>query len=141
MNVQQNRWSPSDGWAGPEADPRAQLLLVFGERASLAVPALGASLSERWPTATIIGCSTAGQIMGAEVFDSGVAATAVRFAHTTVRAATAAVTAAGSAAAGAALATALAGPDLVHVIVISEGLDINGEVLVRGLGENLVSNF
>lgn len=137
MNVQQNRWSPSDGWAGPEADPRAQLLLVFGERASLAVPALGASLSERWPTATIIGCSTAGQIMGAEVFDSGVAATAVRFAHTTVRAATAAVTAAGSAAAGAALATALAGPDLVHVIVISEGLDINGEALVRGLGENL----
>ncbi len=31
----------------------------------------------------------------------------------------------------------IAGPDLVHVLVISEGLDINGEALVRGLGEHL----
>jgi len=49
------------------------------------------------------------------------------------------VTADGSAAAGAALAQALAAPDLVHVLVISEGLDINGEALVRGLGEKLPS--
>lgn len=136
METQQNRWSDK-GWTGPEADPGAQLLLVFGDRASLVLPALGVTLAQRWPAATVIGCSTAGQIIGDEVFDAGVATTAIRFEHTTVRAATAPVTAASSATAGAALAKALAGPDLIHVIVISEGLDINGEALVRGLGENL----
>jgi hypothetical protein len=47
------------------------------------------------------------------------------------------VTAAGSAAAGAALARQLAGEGLAHVLILSEGLDINGEALVRGLGETL----
>ena len=137
MKVQQSRWSDSAGWSAPQADTGAQLVLVFGERVSIANPKLGTDLTGRWPGATIIGCSTAGQICGTEVFDAGVVATAIRFEHTEVRAATAPVTAADSAAAGAALAHTLADPELVHVIVISEGLDINGEALVRGLGENL----
>ena len=84
-----------------------------------------------------VGCSTAGQILGTEVFDDGAVATAVRFEHTDVRVATTPVTAAQSAAAGAALAVQLAAPNLVHVLILSEGLDINGESLVRGLGEKL----
>ena len=137
MKVQQSRWSDSAGWSAPQADTGAQLVLVFGDRVSIANPRLGTDLAGRWPGATIIGCSTAGQICGTEVFDAGVVATAIRFEHTEVRAATAPVTAADSAAAGAALAHTLADPELVHVIVISEGLDINGEALVRGLGEKL----
>ncbi len=39
--------------------------------------------------------------------------------------------------AGVVLAGRLARPDLVHVLVLSEGLDINGEALVRGLRERL----
>ncbi len=139
MKVQQTHWSADGGWTGPGPDTAAQLLLAFGDRASLVVPQLVADLAARWPAATILGCSTAGQIGGTDVFDAGVVATAVRFEHTAVRAAMVPVTAAGSAAAGAALAQTLAAPDLVHVIVISEGLDINGEALVRGLGENLPS--
>lgn len=137
MKVQQTRWSEGGGWTGADAALGAQLVLVFGDRASLVDPRLGPDLAARWPGATILGCSTAGQISGTEVFDAGVVATAVQFEHTQVRATTAPVTAAGSASAGAAIAQSLAAPDLVHVIVISEGLDINGEALVRGLGENL----
>jgi len=137
VKVQQSRWSEGDGWTGSGAAVAAQLVLVFGNRASLIHPRLGPDLQARWPGATILGCSTAGQISGTEVFDAGVVATAVQFEHTQVRPASAPVTAADSAAAGATLAKALAAPDLVHVIVISEGLDINGEALVRGLGEHL----
>ncbi len=111
--------------------------MVFGDRASIADARFGQDLTARWPAAAIIGCSTAGQICGTEVSDTGVVATAVHFEHTVVQAATAPVTAGDSAAAGVALARTLAGPDLVHVLVISEGLDINGEALVRGLGEHL----
>ncbi len=137
MKVQQTRWSDSDGWSDADAGIGAQLVLVFGDRSSLVHPRLVQDLATRWPDATVLGCSTAGQISGTEVFDAGVVATAVQFAHTRVRAASAPVTAADSAAAGAALAQTLAAADLVHVIVISEGLDINGEALVRGLGEKL----
>ena len=137
MKVQQARWSESAGWSALQTDRDAQLVLVFGDRVSLANPRLGPAVTECWPSAAIIGCSTAGQICGTEVFDAGVVATAIRFEHTEVRVATAAVTAADSAAAGAELAQTLAAPELVHLIVISEGLDINGEALVRGLGEKL----
>ncbi len=137
MKVQQNQWSHDAGWEGPAAAPGAQLVLIFGDRASVTHQALGPALTARWPRATLLGCSTAGQIHDTQVSDQGVVTTAIEFAHTTVRAATAPVTAADSAAAGAALANTLADPDLVHVIVVSEGLDINGEALVRGLGQNL----
>lgn len=137
MRVDQLSWNEDGGWARPAAFADAQLVLAFGSPAALTNTSFTQGLAERWPEAHAIGCSTAGQIQAAEVFDDGAVITAIHFAHTRVRVATAHVTAAASAAAGAELALTLAAPDLVHVIVISEGLDINGEALVRGLGETL----
>ena len=137
MKVRQERWSANEGWRHPGDGDDAQLVLVFGDRASIVHPHLAAALTARWPTAAIVGGSTAGQIIGTEVFDAGIVATAIHFDHTEIRVATAPVTAVDSAAAGAAMAQTLADPDLVHVLVISEGLDINGEALVRGLGGRL----
>lgn len=137
MQVEQITWMAGGGWTGAAALTDAQLVLVFGDRAAICDRDLFAGLSARWPAAHFVGCSTAGQIHGTNVFDEGVIATAVRFDSTTVEVATAPTMAADSAASGAALGVSLAKPDLVHVIVISEGLDINGEALVRGLGERL----
>jgi hypothetical protein len=137
MQVEQITWTAAGGWQHDAALGGAQLVLVFGERAAISHPQLLSGLSARWPAARSIGCSTAGQIHGTEVFDDGAIVTAVQFDHTSVEVATAPTTAADSAAAGAALALSLAQPGLVHVIVLSEGLDINGEALVRGLGEHL----
>lgn len=135
MKVEQITWSAKEGWQQPPALPGAQLVLVFGDPQALTSAAFIASLATHWPKAASVGCSTAGQIRGTEVFDDGAVVTAIEFAHTRVKVATAHVTAADSAAAGASLAQALAGPDLVHVLILSEGLDINGEALVRGIGE------
>jgi len=137
MKVEQIAWSDRDGWPQPAVLGDAQLVLIFGARATLANTQLTSGAAERWPLAARIGCSTAGQIHGTAVFDDGAVATAVRFDHTRVRVATTTVTAAESASAGSSLGAQLAAPDLVHVLVISEGLDINGEALVRGLGETL----
>lgn len=135
MKVEQLTWSDSDGWHTPAAIADAQLVLVFGDRAAIGSARLAGDVAAQWPAAVRAGCSTAGQIHGTEVFDEGVIATAVKFDHTRVRIATAPVTAAGSASAGAALADQLADPELVHVLILSEGLDINGEALVCGRGE------
>jgi hypothetical protein len=146
MLVEQITWSEKEGWQRPAEHAGAQLVLVFGERAALTNEKFAFSLAAQWPKAVRIGCSTAGQIQGTEVFDEGVIATAITFDRTLVKKVTTQVTAAGSAAAGAAIAeqlgltqTAADGTraELAHVLVISEGLDINGESLVRGLGEKL----
>jgi hypothetical protein len=140
MKVEQLPWSDRAGWPAPAALSDAELVLVFGHREALSSTKFADDIVAQWPHAARIGCSTAGQIHGTEVFDDGAIATAVKFADTRVRLATAAVTAADSAAAGAALAVQLAAPDLVHVLILSEGLDINGEALVRGLGEKQMAN-
>ena len=146
MDVEQIPWSDRDGWQRPAEHADAQLVLVFGDRAALANDKLPFSLASQWPKAVRVGCSTAGQIHGTDVFDDGLIATAIRFNHTAVKLVTARVTAADSADAGARLASMLGTSitaadgtrsELAHVIVISEGLDINGESLVRGLGEKL----
>ena len=137
MRVEQITWSERGGWHKPATLPDAQLVLVFGHRSAFENPTFTSELTSRWRVATRVGCSTAGQIHGTNVSDDGAVATALEFDHTAVRIATAHVTAAESAAAGAALAGKLAAPDLVHVLIISEGIDINGEALVRGLGEAL----
>src|SRR6185436_1093142 len=140
MKVEQIPWSERNGWTHPATIAGAQLVLAFGQRSIFEHPLFADSLASQWPAALRVGCSTAGQIQGTEVFDDGAVATAVRFDHTDVRVATTPVTAARSASAGALLARQLAGPGLAHVLILSEGLDINGEALVRGLGETLPSN-
>jgi hypothetical protein len=135
MNVEQIVWSQREGWDKPASIGDAQLVMVFGDRAAIASRQLADGAAARWPRAARIGCSTAGQILDTKVFDDGAIATAVRFEHTRVRSAIVQVSAANSAAAGAALAAELAAPDLVHILIISEGLDINGEALVRGVSE------
>jgi hypothetical protein len=137
MRVEQVTWSEQDGWQAPAAIADAQLVLVFGDRSAFERPHFADGVAAQWPKAMRVGCSTAGQILGTEVFDEGAVATAVRFDHTEVRMATAPVSASQSAAAGAALALQLAAPDLAHLLVLSEGLDINGESLVRGIVEKL----
>jgi hypothetical protein len=136
VKVEQSAWSESDGWHQSPEFADAQLVLVFGDRAALNNTRFTSTLPARWPQAAIIGCSTAGQIHGTDVSDEGAIATAIHFEHTRIQVATAHVTAAGSAAAGATLAAKLAAPDLVHTLIISEGLDINGEALVRGVVEH-----
>ncbi|MGE0442385.1 MAG: FIST signal transduction protein [Gemmatimonadales bacterium] len=119
----------------PPSQP-ADLVLVFAGPGRLdrdTARRLGAS----YPGAAIIGCSTAGEIAGTRVLDRAIVATAVKFDRTKVRSARAAISGVTSREAGRELAAALAGPDLTHVFVLSDGLTVNGSELVKGLTEGL----
>jgi len=141
MHVDQSKWSASSGWqdATPGgAGRQAQLVLLFGATARMENPDALHELRTAFPDALIVGCSTAGEICGTEVNDDTLVATAVRFEHTEVRLAQAHVdTAADSHTAGAALARTLNDARLVHVMVWSDGLQVNGTELARGLREQL----
>ncbi len=130
-------WTDANGWqtAGPAGATRAQLVLYFGQAALLEDPAGPLrDLRLRYPHARLAGCSTSGEILGGAVRDGSVAALAIEFRHSSVR--TEAVAVAGSAdsfAAAAELGRRLAGPDLRHVFLLSDGLAVNGTALTEGI--------
>jgi hypothetical protein len=138
MLVEMRRWSATDGWQkvrSPNTAMRsAQLVLVFGGIEALSGDAAGAELRARYPAATILGCSTAGEICGTEVTDDTIVATAVQFEHTSLRLARERLPAAEqSFAVGQRLAAALPAEGLAHAFVLAGGVRINGSELAAGL--------
>lgn len=140
MRVAQHQWGVGAGWTGEDRSGiNPQLVLVFGSRDALERSELFADLKARYPNASLIGCSTSGQIHCTSVSDDAVAITAIEFQNTALRTTEVDLQSAGSSfAAGAQLAEAL-GSDLAHVLVLSDGLNVNGSELVKGLYSRLPS--
>src|SRR6185295_531468 len=91
-----------------------------------------------YPRAKVIGCSTAGEISGSSILDDSLSVAVCRFERTRLRSACARVSGdGGSHAAGAAIGEALLAPDLRAVLVISDGMGVNGSELLRGLNDRL----
>lgn len=134
MDITQRQWTPANGWTVvPAGSDAAQLVLVFGGTAQLDVDRYN-ELRTVYPEALVVGCSTAGEIAGTSVSDDTLVVTAVRFAHSQVRLASARVEASGDdRRIGSTLAAQLLGPGLVHVLVLSDGLHVNGTELAAGL--------
>jgi hypothetical protein len=141
MNISPLRWTPQDGWTLPLAEwPAApDLVLYFGARELLAQadgPHL--QLALHYPSAVCAGCSTSGEIHGSSVTDDDVAALCIKFAHTRVRAEAIVVHKADdSFAAAAELGRRLASPELRHILVLSDGLVVNGTSLAAGFRTSL----
>jgi hypothetical protein len=140
MRTEQTTWTADGGWSVDDVQlgSQAQFVLAFGGTDALRDGISFQDLRARYPSAKILGCSTAGEIAGTTVCDESVVVTAVHFDHTEVRGASAVVVdAAHSYEVGQAIAQSLAADDLVHVFVISNGLIVNGSDLVRGITEHL----
>jgi hypothetical protein len=114
------------------------LVLAFGAPGFVDEPAVWKELVDVYPDSVIAGCSTAGEIEGATVSDDSVAMAIVRFEQSSVQSAHVAIeSAAESLQAGRQLGGELLRSDLRAVIVLSEGLGVNGTDLARGLNEVL----
>lgn len=91
-----------------------------------------------FPEARRMGCSTAGEISSSGVSDETCVLTAVRFADSRVRqTSTRLVDMEDSRAAGSRLAAQLPRTGLRAVLVLGQGIRINGSALLRGIGEVL----
>ncbi|MEW6542807.1 MAG: FIST N-terminal domain-containing protein [Nitrospirota bacterium] len=141
MKIEQVRWAPAKGWepTGPGSLGSAvQLVLVFGSSAILKNRTLFDEIRRGYPHAHLLGCSTAGEICGTHVFDDSLVLTAVHFEHTWLKGARISIEHEESSfSAGKHLAESLDHRGLAHVLVLSEGLKINGSELVKGLTQHL----
>ncbi|MEW6734540.1 MAG: FIST N-terminal domain-containing protein, partial [Acidobacteriota bacterium] len=91
-----------------------------------------------YPQSYLIGCSTAGEIFGIEVIDNSLVVAVIQFEQTTIDTAVISITAPESSyQTGNALAKRLLRPDLRGLMILSDGIQVNGSELVRGLNSIL----
>jgi hypothetical protein len=135
-------WTDPEGWAGDDEHPaNADLVLYFGSRAMLANGRHHAALSDRFPDAHLLGCTTGGQMADGEVDDGRLSVLALGFDHTRLDLAEAVVEEpAQSYAAGIAIGSRLATPELAGVFILSDGLHVNGSALVEGIASAVGAN-
>ena len=143
MKLEQCHWQSGAGWRpnpGGLGD-RADLVLVFGSGELLAQQKHFDEVRGLYPSARIVSCSTAGEICGTQVHDDSMVLTAIAFESSEIQIASASIDdATDSITAGRELASALEPAGLVHVLVLSEGLAVNGSELVNGLYQVLPEN-
>ncbi|MFN7973287.1 MAG: FIST C-terminal domain-containing protein [Acidobacteriota bacterium] len=145
MRTEQTRWTEGKGWEprtpGAELGSAAQLVLLFGGTDLLKDGTRLQEVKHAYPGASLLGCSTSGEIFRTEVTDDSLVATAVHLEHTKVQGAQTTVEdASQSYQAGERLAAALPKDGLTHIFVLSDGLKVNGTDLVAGLTKSLPTN-
>jgi hypothetical protein len=151
MKVEQRKWTEALGWTTASAEGVAgssQLVLVFGAAAALRRPDLVSAIRQDYPGAYLLGCSTAGEICGTQVLDDSLIVTAVHFEHTLLRSAEISLTQTpDSLEAGEWIGQTLprsvrdtatgAEEKLAHVLVLTDGLKVNGSDFVSGVMKHL----
>jgi hypothetical protein len=126
----------------PLKHPDRTLVIMFGPSHLLDAPAPVQSVLTAYPGAAAIGCSSSGEIFGTHIQDDTLVVALLQFDHTTVRTASAPVTDPGkSFEAAQSLANQLMAPGLGGVLVLSDGLGVNGSELIRGLNAVLPANI
>lgn len=121
--------------------PDRTLVIMFGPSHLLDAPAPIQSVLAAYPGAPAIGCSSSGEIFGTHIQDDTLVVALLQFDHTTVRTISAPVSDPGkSFEAAQSLASQLMAPGLRGVLVLSDGLGVNGSELIRGLNTVLPAN-
>ena len=141
MKTEQYRWTQSAGWEPGTPGglgATANLVIIFGGTSVLKRPDLLEGVRKAYPNARLFGGSTAGEILDTQVSDDSLVITAVHLEHTELAGAHVDVNQVeNSYQAGERLAHSLDPTGLTHVLVLSDGLKINGTDLVAGLTANL----
>lgn len=142
MILEQLSWTPSHKWQTKLSQTtdnfNPQLVFVFGSRKVLSDIELIKELQVRYPLSQLIGCSTSGEIVGTEVNDDSLAVTAVFFEKTMLQFSFLELgDSIDSFKIASQLVTPLISNSLRHLLVLSDGLNVNGSELVRGFREML----
>jgi len=95
-------------------------------------------LRKFYTQSSIIGCSTSGEIFYKNIFDESLSVIVMKFDKTIIKTVKAAVKSGNySFQAGESIANQLKAPDLCGIFLLSDGLNVNGSELVKGLNSTI----
>lgn len=139
MQTEQRIYSTLGGWnvdTGKLIAEQAQIVFVFGYKELLKNAELMDEIRASYSNAQIVGCSTAGEIAEIEISDDRLVTTAVYFEKTKIKIVKEDVSSMKqSYEVGENIANGFDSDGLKHLIVISEGLNINGTELTNALNK------
>jgi hypothetical protein len=141
MKAEQIIYSAAEGWVSRSDQglgPKAQLVMLFGKRELLKDQKQIDYIRGVYPMAEVVGCSTSGGICQEELFNENIVCTAIWFEKTGIRIASEPIESMEqSFSIGEKLVDKLDQDDLAHLMILSEGLNINGSELTKGLNSKL----
>jgi hypothetical protein len=140
MKIEQKHWIKDTGWKSLTArlSQVPQLVLVFGATSLLSQKKTFEEIKSFYPSSHLLLCSTAGEIIGNNVYDDSLALTAIHFEKSSIKLVETDIqNTAQSFDVGKKLTGSLDKDGLVHVMVFSDGLKVNGTALVNGMKEEL----
>jgi hypothetical protein len=141
MKTEQSIYTTASGWEKKSENSLgeiAQLVFLFGNKDLLKDQNHIDSVQSAYPKAQIVGCSTAGEICQENVYDQNIVCTAVWFEKTRILIEEEKINnVEDSFLVGEKLAAKLNKEELVHIMVLSEGLNINGSELTKGFNKQL----
>jgi len=139
--MQLTNYTYSDKWSAEldaTLDSRQTLIILFGSSKIEHIKNPLATLINAFPLATIVGASTAGEIFQDELLENSLVASVICFENTAIRLATHVVAAAeDSFEKGTAIAKTLLEDDLKSIFILSDGLNVNGSQLTKGISDVL----
>jgi hypothetical protein len=122
----------------PDLDSPQTLVLIFSGLPAPDMEIPIKTVQAAFPRSVVVGCSTAGEVLGATVLDGGMTIAVARFEHTRLTTASASIVDEGASfAGGVELARSLASDSLRAVLIFSDGLNVNGSELLNGLSSEL----
>jgi hypothetical protein len=137
MRIEQYYWERDNGWSDTVLNSNLknpQLVLYFGAPESLHNDDHYFELRSRFPAANLIGCTSAGEILGEEVYDDSIVVTAIEFEKTNLFVSSVKIdTMENSYEYGIKLANTFDRRGLKGILLLSDGTKVNGSELVRGL--------
>lgn len=141
MKIEQTKWTDADGWTPHlpgTLGEETQLVILFGSTDIIKNEVQFHVIKNAYPNAILWGGSTSGEIFQTQVLDDSLIATAVRLEKTSIKTACTDISSQpNSYASGKYLANQLCYEGLAHILVLSDGLRVNGSELVAGFSENL----
>ncbi|KTD67889.1 MULTISPECIES: FIST signal transduction protein [Legionella] len=142
MEIKTFQFLMNKGWSlkeFPDLDSESTLVLIFAAPEFLDFQEPIIQLANFYPKSKVIGCSTAGEIFGKNLFDHSITVAVIKFAKTSLKIAKAEVNHnKNSKNTGQLIAEQLKADDLHSIFILSDGLNVNGSELVQGL--NSVNN-
>lgn len=143
MKVTQTSWQEDTGWRDVSVSncgvdsKKAHLVLAFGSRDVLK-PERFKEIKNHYPKARVVMASTAGEISGSSVQDDTISCTALEFEKAFIQISELSITDAfESERIGQELVRPLLKEGLAYILVLSDGLCVNGTALLKGMNSNL----